>query len=400
MTTVAAAYQAHEQYVSSGKLSPALLREPVFRAWERSHLQGASARRAKAIQLEALETERLLEKERRIIIAAKPYLRALSKAAGSAPHAAMLGDAQAIVLDVTGDEETIHGPVSVPGPGSLLDESACGANGIGTPLAEGGYAELAGPEHFIGGFHPFTCQGIPVRGADGVVAGTLSVSVKKPDAAQFLREILICAAHAIEMDLLHQRLEEDLHRVAASPSINDDLMEKLRQDVVQALAIARLNVEFAARDLQRGRMDYASRLLHLADQSLQSFSRQGALWRSLVSTQPALERPVNLNQLIDDLCGLLKTERNTGTITLQKTKENEAVIIDAEPHATARTLFRALLQAFDVARGGGFVNVLVRQTLDHRGEVTIDAFPGPHQPKNPQTFRIVPAHGINSNVSR
>jgi sigma-54 dependent transcriptional regulator, acetoin dehydrogenase operon transcriptional activator AcoR len=156
MTIVKAAFRAHEQYVSIGKLSPALLREPVFRAWERSHLQGASALRAKAIQLEPLETERLLESKKEIILAAQPYLRALSKAAGSVPHAAMLGDAQAIVLDVKGDEQTVHGPVSVPGPGSLLDEGACGANGIGTPLAEGAYAELVGPEHFIGGFHPFT----------------------------------------------------------------------------------------------------------------------------------------------------------------------------------------------------------------------------------------------------
>jgi len=387
MTIVTAAFQAHEQYVSSGKLSPVLLREPVFRAWERSHLQGASARRAKAIQLEPLETERLLEAEREIILAAQPYMKALSKAAGSAPHAAMLGDARAVVLDVAGDEETIHGPVSVPGPGSLLDEGACGANGIGTPLAEGAYAELVGPEHFIGGFHPFTCQGIPVHGADGKIAGTLSISVRCPEAAASLREILICSAHAIEMELLHRRLEEDLARVGASPIISDELLEKLRQDVVQSLTIGRLNVEFAARDLLRGRTEYVSRLLQLADQSLQIFARRGSLWRSLISTQPAPIQRINLNQLVVDLCGLLETERRTGAITIQTANAMEEVCIEANPRATAQALFRMLLEAFDLARGGGAVNIYVRQTLDRQGEVSFDAIPALHRLSPRQTFR-------------
>lgn len=393
MATVAAAFQAHEQYISSGKLSAAQLRDPVYRAWERSHLLGASARRAKAIQLEPFETERLLQKEQELIRAAKPYMQALSSAAGSDPHAAMLGDSRAIVLDVAGDEETVHGPVSVPGPGSLLDEAACGANGIGTPLAEGGYAELVGPEHFIGGFHPFTCQGIPIRGADGEIAGSLSISVKRVESAGKLREILICAARAVEMELLRGRIDEDLRLIAASPIISHELWEKLRQDIMQSLTMARLNFEFAARSQHRGHAEYAARILHLADRSLQTFARRGALYRSLISTHPGPEQRIHVNLLIDDLCELLETERNTGNITLRISEDNDCVSIEANAHATARTVFRALLQAFDAARGGGFVNVSIRQTLRQQGEVLIKALPGPNQPSYPLTLRFSGAIG-------
>ncbi|HRI65151.1 MAG TPA: hypothetical protein PK156_12970 [Polyangium sp.] len=370
------ALHAHQQYLASGKLSPALLRDPIFRAWERSHLQGASARRAKAIELDPLATERLLDKEQEVILAAKPYLRALSKAAGNDQHAAMLGNAKAIVLDVLGDDQSVHGPLSVPGPGSLLDESACGANGIGTPLAEGGYAELVGPEHFIEGFHPFSCQGIPIRATDGEIIGALSVSVKRPEAGRRLQEILICAAHGIEMELARRRLEADLHRMATSPIISDAFVEHLRQDVVQALTAARLNVELAARDLGRQRMQYVSYLLGLANRSMDVFRRQGALWSSLITTQMAAEQNVDLGVLVRDLTQLLETEQRTRRVTVYMTGGFEPTTLWADPHEAARAVFRAFLRALDIARSGGSVRISVRTTLDAQGEVCFEAIPG------------------------
>lgn len=379
MTSIRGAFRAHQQYISSGKLLPSLLRRPVFRAWERSHLQGANARAPKAIELEPLETERLLDQESAIIAAAKPYMRALSKAAGDDQHAAMLGDAHAVVLDVLGDDDSVHGPVNVPGPGSLLDEAACGANGIGTPLAEGGYVELVGPEHFIAGFHPFTCQGIPLRDTNGDIVGSLSVSVKRPDAAMRLREILVCAAHGIEMELLRRRLEEDIRRVVTMPDISDDLAENLRQDVMQALTAGRMNVEVAARVLGRQRTQDVSKLLQLANGSMEIFRRQGSLWHGLISTDTSNARTFDLNVLVLDLSYLLETERRLGAIALD-TSALEPVSVMADPHATGRALFRLFLRAFDVARDGGSVKVSVRPTCDNQGEVRFDAIPAMNTP--------------------
>jgi hypothetical protein len=192
----------------------------------------------------------------------------------------------------------------------------------------------------------------------------------------------------MEMELVHRRLEEDLVQVAASPIVGDELLEKLRQDIVQSLTIGRLNVEFAARDLNHGKMEYVSRLLQLADQFLHTFARRGALWRNIIAAHPEPIRPINLNQLVMDLCGLLETERRTGMITLQTMNEVDEVCIEADPGATARSLFQTLLQAFDLARGGGAVNIDVQITLAHQGEVTFDVFPASHQLSPPQTFRL------------
>ena len=386
MSGVVEALEAHQQYISSGKLSSRLLRQSVFRAWERSHQQGASARRAKAIELEPYETERLVATEQYIIAAAKPYMRALSKAAGSDQHAAMLGDARAIVLDVLGDEQSVHGPLSVPGPGSLLDESACGANGIGTPLAEGGYVELVGPEHFIEGFHPFTCQGIPIRSVGGDIVAAISVSVKRPETGRRLREILICAAHGIEMELIRHRLENTVDHIATLPT--PVFVENLRQDVVQALTSARLNVELAARSLGKPNPSDVSRLLELANRSMSIFRRQGILWRKIISTQTADDEDIDLFTLVQDLVSLLETERRTGTITLDTRGVVEPVVIRGDPYETPRALFRMFLRAFDVARGGGSVQVSIQRTFDHHGQVSLEAIPGPNQSGTKSLFTL------------
>src|SRR5512134_2752194 len=176
--SVASTREAWRKYVSTGALNPGALRPAVFRAWERCHDFGTSPRQPQAESLSSDATQRLLDSRAGILAAARPYMAALSRAAGSDRHAAMLGDRSGVVLDIVGDEQTVHGPEPFPGPGALLAEEVSGANGIGTPLAGAEYVELVGPEHFIGGFHVVTCQGGPVRAPEGAVTGVISTSVR------------------------------------------------------------------------------------------------------------------------------------------------------------------------------------------------------------------------------
>ena len=382
--------QAHQRYVSTGHLSAEHLREPVFRAWERCHELGASPRRMRAVQLQVQEAERLLQREQRILLAARPYLRALSQAAGTERQAAMLGDARAIVLDVVGDPRSVEGPESVPGPGSLLSEAYSGANGIGTPIAEGAYVELVGPEHFIDGFHPFTCQGVPVRDADGQIAGVVSISMRQVEAARRLRDILVCAAHGVEAELIRDRLEEDVRRVIALGGRDDEaLLEQLRQDVIQSQATARLELTMAARDLAKDRIQYSMRLIALAQRSIQSFARQSALWRDLVSTELGAPRLVELDVLVRDMAALLKTEATMGRIELHIAVA-EPVRVLADPRRLSRELLRAFLRVFEAARGGGAVRVAVRQRGDGICEVLFEASPPPDSPGTAPLFITLP----------
>jgi transcriptional regulator of acetoin/glycerol metabolism len=354
--------EAWRRYASVGALEARLLREPVLRAWERAHVQGASPHQLKAERLSEADRVRLLAAESGFISAARPYMEALSRAAGGERHAAMLGDAHAVVLEVVGDEASVAGPEAVPGPGALLSEAVSGANGIGTPLAEGAYAELVGAEHFIGGFHPFTCQGLPVRGADGEVEGSLSVSVRSPQAAGRLRDILVCAAHGIEAELLRARLEADIQRLLAEDRAGEaggsDALENLRQDVLQLHTASRLRLQSAASMSARSRFEQALRLVAVAQDTAREFQRRARLFLELAGSDVSPARPLVLCEKVEQLVALLGKEAEMRRVQVVLERLDPCTV-EADPRRLSRSLLHLLLRAFDVAQGGGVVRVAV-----------------------------------------
>ncbi|WP_437965167.1 GAF domain-containing protein [Sorangium sp. So ce260] len=368
-----AALEAGRLYRSVGALDEEQLRPHVLRAWARSHGGGADPSRPRAEGLSSLDTERLRDRHGGLLRAAEPYMRALSRASGDERHAVMLGDARAIVLDVRGDKQSIHGPERVPGPGALLEESACGANGVGTALAEGGYVELVGPEHFIQGFHAFTCQGIPFRDGKGEVAGVLSVSVRRPEVGRGFREILLCAAHAIEMELLAERLEQDMERVLAARDVPTEELKRLLQDILQVQAAARLRIEIAADQLARNLLTHTRDLIQLAATVLCRFRRRAALWRALALDETVAPRPVALDATVRDIAELLEVESAVRDVTMT-IQEIEPVVVEADPHTLARALFRVLLGAIKAARGG--VVHLALRSRPTGGELCLTLAPG------------------------
>lgn len=369
----ATAIEAGRVYRSNGAINAELLRPHVFRSWERSHLGGAEPRRPRAEGLSSIETERLQERHGRLIEAARPYMRALSVASGRERHAAMLGDPRAIVLDVVGDEQSMGGPERVPGPGALLEEGACGANGIGTPLVEGGYVELVGPEHFIEGFYPFTCQGIPLYDGTGALAGVLSVSVRSPNVGHRLRQIVFCSAHAIEMQLLAARLEEELCRALSLQGSGVEHLERLLGDILQGQQTVSLRVAMAADRFARQELTHARGLIELAAAALGRFQRQAALWRALALEAAAAPCALALDVALFEMVELLEVEATIGRAEVVL-HEVEAVVVEADPNVLARTLFRGLFSAIRAARGG-VVHIDLRRTRGG-GELCLRAIPG------------------------
>jgi transcriptional regulator of acetoin/glycerol metabolism len=354
-----AALEAARLYRSIGAIAPDLLRPEVFRSWERSHLGGADPSRPRADTLSPRDTERLCEQHAALIRAAHPYMQALSHASGGERHAAMLGDARAVVLDVLGDELTVHGPERVPGPGALLDEATGGTNGMGTAIAENTYVEVIGPEHFIDGLQRFTCLGIPLRDGTAATAGVLSVAVRRPGVARRLREIMLCAAHAIEMELLAARLEEDLRRVLMAQGPDTGAFERLLGDILQAQPAVRLRLEFAAEQLSRSRLTLACDLLALAARVLSRFQRHAALWRRLALDEPEASRPLDVDTMVRELVEMLEIEAAVREVEIV-VHEVEPVTVEADPHDLSLALFRCLLGAIQAARGGA-INVGLRR---------------------------------------
>jgi transcriptional regulator of acetoin/glycerol metabolism len=332
-----------ERYVSHEDLAPDTLRPYVLRAWNRSRASGCNPRLGRADLLGECETQQLLAERHEIITATAPFLGALSRAAGNNRHAAMLADTDGRLLRVVGDAETMADE-NFPQPGSLLDEAHAGANGVGTTIAENGYVELVGPEHFIEGFHAFTCQGVPITGPQGPM-GVLSMSVRTLDTADRVRDILFCATEAVECDLLAKWL------TSTSSEDMEHLLERLRQDMVQRLTTARLRMELAVRRISAGG-DVTSMVQTSRAMSGQ-FARQAQTWRVLALERggtPQLE-PLELMEIVQDLLDLLATEARVAGLQFEWAAVERVRVLD-DRQALTRRLLGAFLSAVQRAAPG------------------------------------------------
>lgn len=334
-------------YVVTKSIPDDALREPIYRAWQRCDQVGASPFVMQPRELRTYQARALFERESNLIEAARPYMQALSKSAGEERHAAMLGDRNAIVIDVLGDKESVHGPQRVPGPGALLAEQQAGSNGIGSPLAEGGYIELVGPEHFIEGFHPFTCQGLPLKGPDGETAGVLSTSVRRVEASHRIREILFCAARGIEAELIRRQLSLELQNLLAGGP-DASLLDRLQQDIVQIQGAARLRLEKAIRLSRAARQPEVLQQVEAANELIIRFQNQSRLWREIAS--PSSEAP-NFQDLalhVKEMSALLATEAAVHGLEVD-VRCTTPVQVYADRFDLQRTLFRAFLRAFEAS---------------------------------------------------
>jgi transcriptional regulator of acetoin/glycerol metabolism len=349
------AREAWRRYVSVGQIAEPSLPAPVARGWKRCHELGTDPRRMRAEVLSPLETERLRATHAGLREAAAAYLGLLSRAAGNVRHAVMLSDGSGTILEVRGDAQSLSGPHAVPGPGSLLTEANAGTNGIGTALVENAYTEVIGAEHFIEGFHEFSCRGIPIRGPGAQIVGCLSVSLRSQEPAPEVRDLMTCAGQGIAAELVARNLEARLAevRTAEFPLLGQKL-EQLHQDLWQPHTAARLHLELAALQLRR-EQDPAA-LCRVAQTALQRFERAAAVWQLLAGSPRAAEhQPVESTAFVCELGELLQTEASIRGISL-RVNADEPLVAGVVRPVRARALLRRFLCAFDrVERGGQVV---------------------------------------------
>ena len=364
---------AWNHMVETGHHPPQLLRSHIDAAWRRCREYRVDPRAMAPRWLSQAETSALLEAKRELIEAARPYMRALSLAAGAERHAAMLGDENAIVLDIVADEETAHRTPGFPTPGSLLSEQVAGANGIGTALAENKYVDLVGPEHFIQGFHVYTCQGLPLRGPDRSTVGVLSTSVRRIEASERLREILICAAHGIEAELSRRQLEREIATALRRNRDDAASLEALRQDVTQLQTAGRLRLERACQ-LTKAAAAPALDLIAEADRLIERFRRQAGLWRDIAFKEVGLPQPVDVQGLLLEIAEMLLTEGAVRETRLAVAPHPPAVLL-ADTRELARRLFRFLLHALEGANPGS--QLQARLETPEPGHVRVLCIGGP-----------------------
>jgi transcriptional regulator of acetoin/glycerol metabolism len=354
--------EAWADFIRHGAVGARRVRPTILRAWQRSAEAGCDPYQARADVLTADETIELLRREHRLVAIATPFLGALSRAAGPERHAAMLGDRQGRVLKIIGDRQTVADE-NFPRAGSLLSETVAGANGIGTALAESAYVELVGAEHYIEGFHVFTCQGVPLMGVRGEPVGVLSMSVRRQETAAKVRDILFCASEAAECELLSERLSETLGLMAPL----EQILECLRQDVIQGIAVARLKFELAAREIAAG--TDASATLRAAQRLIDKFRREATVWRNLVGQGTSAVEPIALADLVEDFIALLATEARVAQVDLVWKQADRLVVLD-DVQALSQRLLRIFIDALQAAAPGTAIEIRVG-TVDGEARVSL-----------------------------
>lgn len=369
-------------FVEGGSPPAQPVREYVWRAWQRSQAAGCDARLPRAHMLQPHETQSLLRLRAPLLDVGSPFLEALSRAAAGERHAAMLADADGRLLRLAGDEQTMADE-NFPRPGSLLSEAYAGANGVGTALAEQGYVELVGPEHYIEGFHAFTCQGVPLQGPSGLM-GVLSMSVRRQETADRVRDILFCASEAAECELLARWMTQ------ATADVRAPLLEQLRQDIVQGITVARLRLEVAARQLAAGAS--AEQTIDATLRLTGQFARQAVVWRDLALDEPAASEPevLDLADTVDIFMALMQTEARVMSLHFEW-KQAERLPVLTRRHALSRRLLGTFLTAMQGAMPGSRLQVQVSRQGGLPG-VALQELDAQGLPRARHVLSVAPLH--------
>lgn len=355
--------QAWRRYVATGRVERELLRACTYHGWLRCKAHGTNPHLMKIQRLSEADTAALLEREAPLISAAQPYLRALSLSAGTERHFAGLADASGILLDVVSHEAALRQTKEFPspvGPGVCLSEALVGTCSFGTALAESRYVEVVGPEHFVRALQAFACQGAPVRGPDGGVAGAVGIAVQRAEAVDRMREILFCAARGIEAELARRYVEKDIALVLADCGATASV-DRLWEDVTQLPCAARLTVERAAHVAAKVPPRDAFRLVLSAETLVSRFARQAALWREMAYDDHGSAQPIELTRRIAEIADLLETEAAVRGVTID-VQSSLGLRVTVDVRALSRTILRALLRALESLPSGSTLTIRTHRT--------------------------------------
>jgi transcriptional regulator of acetoin/glycerol metabolism len=179
----------------------------LARSWQRCLAAGHQPRQRVSFDpVSGPAAERVAERNRALVAAARPVLDRLSRAIADTRYFAILTDADGIVVDVGalpgGHDAAARHARDIARIGVDLSERAVGTTAIGAALAEHESVWLHRGEHFFDDTSIYSCAGAPLFGPQGECIGMLDLTgvqvVERPE----LQHLAALSARSIENALV------------------------------------------------------------------------------------------------------------------------------------------------------------------------------------------------------
>src|SRR5215831_16722503 len=192
--------EARERFLTSERVNPALVREPILASWWRSRDFEVAADRVELSYIRDPNLDTPLTRN------ALPILRNLHEHLDGQPISIILTDAAGVVLSrMTADpdlERRLDG-VNLA-PGFSYSEEQVGTNGIGTALEGGQPAHVFGHEHYAEDLEVFGCAGVPINDPlSGKTLGAVDLTCWRKDADALLVALAKTTADQITSALIN-----------------------------------------------------------------------------------------------------------------------------------------------------------------------------------------------------
>jgi sigma-54 dependent transcriptional regulator, acetoin dehydrogenase operon transcriptional activator AcoR len=175
-------WEARQHYFNDGMLPDGLLEQPLLRSWERCRQLGRAPQEHVVFDpVERSHLRALLEREHRLLQAARPELDALAGRVSNVGYAVLLTDTMGQVLAVAGALDRHCQPMRQAfRPGVDVSEAAIGTSAMAVALAEQRSVRVLGPEHYFANNQIFHCCAAPVFDPRGHLMGTVDVTRDTP----------------------------------------------------------------------------------------------------------------------------------------------------------------------------------------------------------------------------
>ncbi|MDR7149386.1 transcriptional regulator of acetoin/glycerol metabolism [Hydrogenophaga palleronii] len=196
-------WEARQHYFNDGQLPDGLLDQPLLRSWERCRQSGRAPQEHVVFDpVERSHLSALLEREHRLLQAARPELDVLAGRVSEVGYAVLLTDTVGQVLAVAGALDRHCQPMRQAfRPGVDVSEAAIGTSAMAVALAEQRTVRVLGPEHYFANNQIFHCCAAPVFDPRGRLMGTVDVTRDAPQLATGV------------MGLTHQCAQQIEHRL-------------------------------------------------------------------------------------------------------------------------------------------------------------------------------------------